>query len=100
MRVPGRAGAHQIEVRIIQRSGDAKEIGEQQVAVDQSVQSLVPHRLLQRLERLTSQCEQLAPSPAAHGAGRGARSVALRSSGYVEGGGRPAVRFHLEVARN
>ena len=51
---PGRARPHQVEARVVDRATRRIEIGEEQVAIDESVQRRTPCALLEGTERLTS----------------------------------------------
>jgi hypothetical protein len=85
-------------VRVVQRAADAVKIREQEIAIDQAVDAIVPYRLLQLHERIARDGEQLAPSAASHHGDRRLRSIALRAGGYVKCGARARTRSYAQLA--
>ena len=70
-------------MRVVERAAGSEEVSEEQVAVDEAVDPLVPGRLLQRLERVAGAGEKLTPAAATQGARGRLRAVALRAGSDV-----------------
>src|SRR5450759_3792302 len=79
--MPGRAGPYDVVMRIIERSRRSEKVGEEQIAIDQPINSLVACALLERSQSFASDREQIAPAAAAQDFDRRQRGIALRRAG-------------------
>src|SRR5687768_8496406 len=74
---------------VVDRAPNAVEIGEQQVAVDETIDSIMPYGLLERPQGVARRGKQLAPSPSPHHRDSRTRAISLRTHGEVDGRMRP-----------